>query len=74
MLIEPDDVKLDLSTIAAENLNKIFEGKSYSKLVEQFWYHQSKPSQKNVKSGAVFVLVLKSIKCIYLKWRCDRFG
>lgn len=51
MLIEPDDVKLDLSTIAAENLNKISEGKSYSKLVEQFWHHQSRPSQKMLSQG-----------------------
>ena len=46
MLIEPEDVKSDWSAIAAENLNKISEGKSYSKLVEQFWHHQRRPSQK----------------------------
>lgn len=46
MLIESDDVKSDWSTIAAESLNKISEGKSYSKQVEQFWHHQSRPSQK----------------------------
>lgn len=46
ILIEPDDVKSDSNTIAAENFHKISEGKSYSKLVEQFWHHQSRPYQK----------------------------
>lgn len=46
ILIEPDNVKSDWSTIAAENLHKISGGKSYSKLVEQFWHYQSRPSQK----------------------------
>lgn len=49
MLIEPDGFKSEWSTIAAENLHKISEGKSCSKLAEQFWHYQSIPFQKTMR-------------------------
>lgn len=42
LLIEPDGVKSEWSTIAAESVHKISEGRAYSTMAEQFWHSQSR--------------------------------
>lgn len=40
ILIESDGVRSEWSTIAAQSLQKISEGKAYNKMAEQFWHFQ----------------------------------
>lgn len=43
ILIEPDSVLSEWSTIAEKSLHIISEGEAYSKMAEKFWHYQSKP-------------------------------
>lgn len=43
ILIEPDSLLSEWSTIAEKNLPLILEGEAYSKMAEKFWHYQSRP-------------------------------